>query len=237
MQLKRSGPAPSQKADGRANVCPPPSTSGPRRATSTAQRVEVLVAQRIQIHPVSPFSSGVRASGRPAADRELRRRQAQDHQHRLGDLQSRFHAAQGKGPAGEGIRQGRHRHPLGADARLQQGAGIPQRRLDRLRLDRGLGGAARQDQRQSDQVDLRLFAAGMDRAGHHQGFADHQDRGSQGQARRGDARHRPAHLPGARAAEREADREGHHAGAAAASGRQDRAHSRRRRRPGPVSIR
>ena len=33
-----------------------------------------------------------------------------------------------------------------------------------------------------------------------QGHEDHQDRGSQGQARRGDARHRSAHLPGARAA-------------------------------------
>ena len=91
-------------------------------------------------------------------------------------------------------------HPLGADARLQQGARIPQRRLDRLRLDRGLRRAGRQDQRQSDQVDLRLFAAGMDRAGHPQGHDDQQDRGPQGQARRGDARHRSAHLPGARAA-------------------------------------
>ena len=35
---------------------------------------------------------------------------------------------------------------------------------------------------------------------------DQQDRGSQGQARRGDARHRSAHLPGARAAERGPDR-------------------------------
>ncbi len=47
-----------------------------------------------------------------------------------------------KGTAGEGIRQGRHRHALGAVARLQQGAGISQRRLDRFRLDCGLGGAA-----------------------------------------------------------------------------------------------
>ena len=73
-------------------------------------------------------------------------------------------------------------------------------RFYRFRLDRGLGGAARQDQRQSDQVDLRLFAAGVDCAGHHQGFADRQDRGSQRQAGRGDPRHRPAYLPGARAA-------------------------------------
>ena len=43
-----------------------------------------------------------------------------------------------QGPAREGIRQGRHRDPLGADARLQQGARIPQRRLDRFRLDRRL---------------------------------------------------------------------------------------------------
>ena len=60
--------------------------------------------------------------------------------------------------------------PLGADARLEQGAGIPERRLDRLRLDRGLGGAGLEDQRQSDQVDLRLFAPRMDRAGDAQGF-------------------------------------------------------------------
>ena len=57
-----------------------------------------------------------------------------------------------------------------------------------------------QDQRQSDQVDLCLFASGMDRAGDAQGHGDQQDRGSQGQARRGDPRHRSAHLPGARAA-------------------------------------
>ena len=49
-------------------------------------------------------------------------------------------------------------------ARLQQGARIPQRRLDRFRLDRRRGRAGRQDQRQPDQVDLRLFAARMDRA-------------------------------------------------------------------------
>src|SRR5881275_3325627 len=41
MQLKRSGPAPSQKADGRAYVCPPPSISGPARP----RNVEVLVAR------------------------------------------------------------------------------------------------------------------------------------------------------------------------------------------------
>src|SRR6476661_4993034 len=41
MQLKRSGPAPSQKADGRAYVCPPPSISGPLRP----RNVEVLVAR------------------------------------------------------------------------------------------------------------------------------------------------------------------------------------------------
>ena len=77
-----------------------------------------------------------------------------------------------KGAAGKGIRQGRHQRRLGADGRFQQGAGIPQRRLDRFRLDRRLRGAGRQDQRQSDQVDLCLFAAGMDGAGDQQGFAD-----------------------------------------------------------------
>ena len=121
---------------------------------------------------------------------------------------------------------------LGAVGRFQQGAGIPQRRLDRFRLDRGLGGAGRQDQRQPDQVDLRLFAARMDRAGDAQGLQDRDGRRSQGQARRGDARHRSAHLPGARAARRRPHREGHHAGAAAACRRQDRADPRRRRRLG-----
>ena len=83
---------------------------------------------------------------------------------------------------------------------LQQGAAIPQCRLDRFRLDRRLRRAGRQDQRQPDQVDLCLFAAGMDRAGHRQGQQDHQDRGPQGQEGGDDARHRSAHLPGARAA-------------------------------------
>ena len=64
--------------------------------------------------------------------------------------------------------------------------------------------AGEQDQRQSDQVDLCLFAAGMDRARHPQGHDDQQDRGPQGQARRGHPRHRSAHLPGARAAKRAA---------------------------------
>ena len=50
------------------------------------------------------------------------------------------------------------------------------RRLDRFRLDRRLGGAGRQDQRQPDQVDLCLFASGMDRARHAQGFQHHQGR-------------------------------------------------------------
>ena len=63
------------------------------------------------------------------------------------------------------------KEPLGADARLQQGAGIPQCRLDRFRLDRGLGRPGRQNQRQSDQVDLRLFAPRVDGAGDPQGFA------------------------------------------------------------------
>ena len=62
-----------------------------------------------------------------------------------------------------------------------------------------------------------------------QGFQDRHRRRPQGQARRGDARHRSAHLPGARAARRRPDRKGHHAGAAAACRRQDRADPRRRR--------
>ena len=38
--------------------------------------------------------------------------------------------------------------------------------IDQFRFDRRLRRARCQDQRQSDQVGLRLFAAGMDRAGH-----------------------------------------------------------------------
>jgi hypothetical protein len=74
-------------------------------------------------------------------------------------------------------------------ARVQQGARIPQRRVARFRLDRRRGRADRQDQRHSDQIDLCLFAAGMDRARHPQGCADHTDRRPEGQAHRGDARH------------------------------------------------
>jgi len=45
-----------------------------------------------------------------------------------------------------------------------------QRRIDRFRLDRGLRGPCRQDQWQPDQVDLCLFAPGMDGSGDGQGF-------------------------------------------------------------------
>ena len=45
-------------------------------------------------------------------------------------------------------------------------------------IDFGLGGAGRQDQRQSDQVDLCLFAPGMDRIGYDQGFQDRNRRRS-----------------------------------------------------------
>src|SRR5688572_3566782 len=44
MQLKRSGPAPSQAADGRVFVCPPPSTRGESRMSS----VEVSVTIQTQ---------------------------------------------------------------------------------------------------------------------------------------------------------------------------------------------
>ena len=54
----------------------------------------------------------------------------------------------------------------------------------------------------------------------------------QGPAHRGDARHRPAHLPGARAGHRRADRARRQAGAAAASRWPHRARARRRRRVG-----
>jgi len=50
---------------------------------------------------------------------------------------------------------------------------VPQCRLDQFRLDRG-GRPHRQDQRQPDQIGLRLFAAGMDRAGHRKGQQDRQ---------------------------------------------------------------
>jgi ABC-type nitrate/sulfonate/bicarbonate transport system substrate-binding protein len=43
----------------------------------------------------------------------------------------------------------------------------------------GLRGAARQDQRQSDQIDLRLFPAGMDGSSDQKRYADHQNRGPQ----------------------------------------------------------
>ena len=50
--------------------------------------------------------------------------------------------------------------------------------LDRLRLDCRFRRAARQDQRQPDQVDLCLLAPRMDRAGDAQGFHHHQGRRS-----------------------------------------------------------
>ena len=172
-----------------------------------------------------------RADRRRGADarRRLRGRRAQGNSYRLGDLQSGVDDPQAKGVARKGIRQGRHQHRLGAVGRLQQGARVPQRRLDRFRLDRGFRGTGGPDQRQSDQVDLRLFAPGMDRAGDGQGFQDIDGRRPQGQARRGDPRDRSAYLSGARAARRRPDRKGHHAGAAAACRRQDRADPRRRR--------
>ena len=171
-----------------------------------------------------------------AAQRLARAADAQRDPHRLGHLQPRQHRAEGTGPAGAGIRQRQDRRALGAVTRLQQGAGVPQCGLDRFRLDRRRRGADRQDQRQSDQVGLCVFAPGMDRAGHHEGQPDPGGRRPQGPAHRGDARHRPAHLPGARAGHRRADRARREAGAAAASRWPHRARARRRRRlgrPGP----
>ena len=104
--------------------------------------------------------------------------------------------------------------PLGSNKALR----IPQRRLDRFRLDRGLGRAGRQDQRQSDQVDLRLFAAGMDRAGHAQGFSKITKIEDLKGKRVAVTRGTDPHIFLVRALlERRPDREGHHAGAAAAS--------------------
>ncbi len=97
-------------------------------------------------------------------------RAAEGNPRRLGDLQPGLDAAEGERLSGEGIPEGRHHRPLGTDRLLEQRAAIPQRRLDRFRLDRRLRRAGCQDQRQPDQVGLCLFAPGMDRAGRRQGL-------------------------------------------------------------------
>ena len=173
---------------------------------------------------------------RPAAcsrRERLRRRQAEGNPHRLGDLQPGLDGAQGEAAAGKGIRQGRHRHPSGCRRSAptrRSNSSTPARsisarppapprswpRSTAIRSSRSTSIRARSGRRWSPRKD----------------YADHQDRRPQGQARRSDARHRSAHLPGACAAVGGADREGHHPGAAAASGRQDRAHPWRRRRLG-----
>ena len=114
---------------------------------------------------------------------------------RLRDLQPGQPRPQGEGHPGARARRRRRLRALGPEPRLQQGAGVPQRRLPRLRLHRRRGGADRQDQRQPDQVRLRLLAAGMDGARHPQGHRHRGGRRPEGQARRGHPRHRPAHLP------------------------------------------
>ena len=174
---------------------------------------------------------------RPCLPRHRRLGAGEGNPHRLRHLQPGQPRPQGQGLPREGARQGRHQGPLGAVARLQQGARIPQCRLDRFRLDRRRRRADRQDQRQPDQVDLRLFAPRMDRARDPQGHRHHQGRGPEGQARRRDPRHRSAHLPGARPAGGQAHREGREARSAPASGRPHRARARRRRclgRPRPA---
>jgi len=183
-----------KKADGRAYVCPPPSISGPG---STAQRGGSLVARvtksilsrqfrfwRPCSHPRSWSACCLTASFGADKPKTINIDWATYNPVSMllkekGLLEKEF------AKDGIGIRWVQ---TLGSN----KGAGIPQCRFDRLRLDRRLGGAGRQDQRQSDQVDLCLFAAGVDGARHRQGFADRQDRGPQGQARRGDPRHRPA---------------------------------------------
>ena len=200
MQLKRSGPAPSQQADGRANLfCPPPSTSRPRVATCAAQRVEVSMTCS-----VPTFRSRFGAAGRRCCrPRRVRADKPKEIRIDWATYNPVSMVLKDKGLLEKEFAKDGIAVRWVKTARLQRAA-IPQRRLDRLRLDRGLGGAGRQDQRQPDQVDLHLFAAGMDRAGHHQGLQDHQGRGPQGQEGRDGARHRSAHLPGARAAQRPA---------------------------------
>jgi len=59
-------------------------------------------------------------------------------------------------------------------------ARVSQRRIDRFRFHGRLRGAGGQDQRQSDQVDLCVLAARMDRAGDDERFEDIKRRRPQG---------------------------------------------------------
>ena len=153
-----------------------------------------------------------------------------DHQHRLGDLQSGLDGAQGEGPAREGIRQGRHRRSAGCRR------SAPTRRWNSSTPARSTSARPPAPRRWSARSTAIRSSRSM------------SIRSPNG-PRWSRARIRPitkiADLKGKRVAvtrgtdphiflvralhECRPDREGHHAGAAAASGRQDRAHSRRRR--------
>ena len=163
MQLKR-GPRPSpSQADGG----PLPASINP-----AASRKRAAAWRTCDVPLLTTFPSLLCVVRRPAADERCSPPTSRRKSGSTGrpTIRSRW-CSRSKGLLEKEFAKDGIAHPLGADARLQQGAGIPQRRLDRFRLDRRLGGAGLQDQRQSDQVDLRLFAARMDRAGHAQGHA------------------------------------------------------------------
>ena len=171
--------------------------------------------------------------GSAADDDTLCRRQAQDHQHRLGDLQSGLHGAQGSWAGRKGIRQGRHLRSAGCKR------SAPTRRSSSSTPARSISARPPAPPRcsaRSTAIRSRRSTSIRSRNGRRWSRARIRniktDRRPQGQARRRHPRHRSAHLPGARAAEGGPERKGHQAGAAAASGRRHRADPRRRRRLG-----
>ena len=201
MQLKRSGPAPSHKLTGGQIVSPPPSTRGTRHRASDRHvwRSTMTVLSRR-----SAARFGVLAR-RPAAVRDAF---AADKPKEIRIDWATYNPVsmvlKDKGLLEKEFAKDGIDGPLGADARLQQGAAsssMPARstsarppapprwspRSTATRSSRSTSIRGRNGPRSSPQ-----------------GRQDHQDRRPQGQARRGDARHRSAHLPGARAAERSA---------------------------------
>ena len=165
---------------------------------------------------------------RPAG---CRRRSRHGHA-RLGLLQPGQPRAEAGGLARGGAEAGRDRGAVGAEPGLEQGAGVPQRRQPRLRLDRRRRGAAGQGQRQPDRDRLDLLQAGMDRPGHPPRRRHRQGRGPEGQADRGHQGHRPLHLPAARAGQARARCRRRRARPAAARPGPRGARARRRRRLG-----
>ena len=134
------------------------------------------------------------------------RRRARHGHPRLGLLQSGEPGPEAGGLARAGAEGRRHRGPVGAEPGLQQGAGVPQCRQPRFRLDRGSRSAAGQGQRQPDRDRLGLLQARVDGAGHPARHRHRQGRGPQGQADRGHQGHRPVHLPAARPGRARAER-------------------------------